>query len=217
MPKILIAGYKNSFSNYIDALNSCQAGSDVAINVASIHDYHGLLLPGGYDIDPKFYNQTDCGCRHIDSNLDRAQLYLTEQFIRANKPVLGICRGHQIINVFFGGTLIQHLETSPLHQSSSGDVIHATSVKNNSVLHTLFFTKNLYTNSCHHQAVEKPGKDLIPIQYTADNTIEAMIHKNLPVFCVQWHPERMMLSHSRKDTPDGTPVFAYFVSLAHEH
>lgn len=220
MKKILIGGGDNDYANYVLALNSCQALCEVSLKAGVFSlktgifsEFDGLLLPGGYDLNPCLYGEENKGSRHIDDTLDKAQLLLLDTFIRAGKPVLGICRGHQVINVYFGGTLIQHMDTASLHQQPEGDCVHETLVSRNSFLRSRYGRSRFCVNSCHHQALGRIGQGLLPIQHTADGAVEAMVHQKLPVFSVQWHPERMMLAHARTDTVDGSPIFHHFLSM----
>lgn len=212
MKKILIAGSRYDYGNYAAALRACQADTVISLDIAQGKDCDGLLLPGGADIDPSLYGQENHGSRQIDRDEDLAQLRLLGDFIRAGKPVLGICKGHQVINVYFGGTLVQHMATASLHQPLEGDGVHDTFAVSGSVLERLYGA-HFPTNSCHHQAIGCLGNGLIPILFTADHAIEAMIHERLPILSLQWHPERMMLLHRRPDTVDGTAVFRQFMLL----
>lgn len=211
--KILIAGKDSDYANYTAALNACGAEAEISLNPCTAAQYDGLLLPGGYDMNPRLFDEENLGSKNIDDQLDAAQLRLLKLFVHDKKPVLGICRGHQVINVYFGGTLIQHMDTASLHKPPHGDIVHNTFVKPGCFLEKIYGASHLPTNSCHHQAVGRLGRGLIPIQYTDDKTVEAMAHEYLPIISVQWHPERMMLSHSRPDTVCGAPVFTYYCHL----
>lgn len=127
-------------------------------------------------------------------------------------PVLGICKGLQIINVALGGTILQDLDPSAAkrHQYDAGDKYHETIIWENSWLYRLY-GKEAIVNSAHHQAIGRLGKDLHAVQHCpADGCIEAVAHENLPVIGVQWHPERI---DSRKSDTNGQKVLAYFSSL----
>ena len=76
----------------------------------------GLVLTGGVDVDPARYGQENVACGETDEALDALQLAAVDAFVKAGRPVFGTCRGHQLLNVYFGGTLIQHLPQSPRHK-----------------------------------------------------------------------------------------------------
>ena len=179
-----------------------------------IDAYDGLVLPGGGDIDPKRYGREDEGkCMFIMDAMDELQLGILDDFVRSKKPVLGICRGHQLINVYFGGTLIQHLPTAFRHFRdihSPADKQHWSRNREGSWLEDIY-GQTFSHNSSHHQAVECAGKGLVTDSWCLeDGVIEAMHHDSLPIHSVQWHPERMCLDHARDDTVNGLPVLQYF-------
>lgn len=213
MKKILIGGRDNPYKNYTAALDALKIPWKIDPVCHDVSSFSGLLLPGGGDMDPSFYHESDSGSKNIDKKLDLEQLSLLAAFVRAKKPVLGICRGHQLINVFFGGTLIQHMDTWKLHRLEKGDAVHEISVVPGSFLQTLYNKTVLPVNSCHHQAVKSTGRGLIPAAYAADGTVEAMVHESLPILSVQWHPERMAFALSRPDTVNGKEIFKYFSLL----
>ncbi|MCI8673511.1 MAG: C26 family cysteine hydrolase domain-containing family [Lachnospiraceae bacterium] len=219
-PKFLIAGLPEKTRNYEEALKG--AGVDIAIGfmaenasegnipTSSIRQFNALLLPGGADIDPALFHQPPKGAKNIDRTVDLRQLQTLDAFVKAGKPVLGICKGMQIINIYFGGTLIQHIRTAAIHQSDQGDLIHQTWTAKNSFLHEVYGSRFI-TNSAHHQAVGRLGRGLHIIQETTDHVPEALIHDSLPIIAVQWHPERMCMTHSRSDTVDGMKLFDAFI------
>ena len=177
-------------------------------------DFDGLILPGGGDISPFFYHMENKGSRNIDSLLDSVQFSLFRAFTAAGKPVLGICKGIQLINVAFGGTLIQDLsgESLSIHAWDEGDKIHITKAAHGT------FPAQLYSNfprvnSAHHQAVAAVGDGLRVAQYGPDFVIEALYHERLPILGVQWHPERMCFSHAREDVADGSTLLKYYLRM----
>ena len=109
-----------NIANYLRALKHLGAEGAVIHDIGDAAGYDGLLLPGGWDADPALYGQENRGSMGIDPALDALQLKALALFTKAEKPVLGICRGIQMIDVFFGGTLIQHLPTSHLHSRDEG-------------------------------------------------------------------------------------------------
>ena len=174
----------------------------------------GFILTGGQDVSPALYGQEPSEhCGIVSGLRDSMDAYILRGAVERNKAVLGICRGHQLITVFFGGTLIQHMDTWKLHRLEKGDAVHEISVVPGSFLQTLYNRTGLSDNSCHHQAVKSTGRGLIPAAYAADGTVEAMVHESLPILSVQWHPERMAFALSRPDTVNGEEIFKYFSLL----
>ncbi|MGO5029561.1 gamma-glutamyl-gamma-aminobutyrate hydrolase family protein [Candidatus Agathobaculum pullicola] len=145
----------------------------------------GLLLAGGGDIHPARYGQT-CICDRLSIDLvrDTEEQALFDAFFARGKPVLGICRGMQAINVFLGGTLLQH----------AGD--HAN------CCHTIRCTgwlaeqigENTVVNSYHHQIVDRIANTLTAVAHAPDKSVEALVHPSAALLGVQWHPERMVPS-----------------------
>ncbi|MCI8400708.1 MAG: gamma-glutamyl-gamma-aminobutyrate hydrolase family protein [Lachnospiraceae bacterium] len=212
MISILIAGIPEKVGNYVEALEAAGMKAVVSLEWQGDPDFSGidgLLLPGGADIDPERYGEELNGSRDIDRELDAAQFAVLEAFLTTGKPVLGICKGHQILNVFFGGSLIQNLEDPDPHREEK---VHMTHAVEGSWLAGLYGT-DFPTNSWHHQAVKRLGDGFSVIQMSEDGIVEAIAHDRLPLLSLQWHPERMCCSHSRPDTVDGSLVFSYFREL----
>lgn len=213
MKTIQIAGNAGC-ENYIAALAFCGARGVRSLDPACERGCAGLLLPGGGDVEPVRYGEENRGSHDIDPALDRQQFALLERYRGAGKPILGICRGHQVINVFFGGSLIQDLPGADFHTRRNGvDSIHPTTAEPGSFAAALY-GPSFTVNSAHHQGVGVLGEGLIPVQYAKDGVIEGVRHAELPIFGVQWHPERMTGRLSRPDTVDGSVLFHFFLSLA---
>ncbi|BCN30322.1 gamma-glutamyl-gamma-aminobutyrate hydrolase family protein [Anaeromicropila herbilytica] len=208
---ILISGGKEYNKNYVDAITKSSGNAIYEYCPKYKEKYIGLVLAGGYDMDPVFYRQNNHASKGIDIKRDEAELLLLDQFVHAQKPVLGICRGHQTINVYFGGDLIQDIYTKSIHQKE-GDAIHKTITKKDSVLYRLYGTE-FATNSNHHQAIGKIGEGIDVTQYSNDGVIEAIEHSDLPIYGVQWHPERMCYDNLREDTVDSSKFMKWFVNL----
>lgn len=159
----------------------------VTINTAKVNParYDGLVLPGGGDIDPALYGKKrNSHCFGIDRKLDEFQIGVALKFAKAGKPVIGLCRGVQVINVAFGGTLYQHI---------NGWHIGSRKVKiaKGSWLYSMFGATETTSHS-HHQCALKLGQGLKATQWDArDKHIEALEHTEYPVYGLQWHPERM--------------------------
>ena len=201
------------FANYFAALRENEA-TPAAVGVEfDVDDFDGLLLPGGGDIAPECYGQEwTPACGEPNEVLDEAQLRAMSAFTGAGKPVLGICRGLQLVNVFFKGTLFQNLETAADHRKVDGaDNAHATRVEPGSWLFGIYDDGHPTVNSAHHQGVDRLGEGLRVVQRSADGVVEAVEHERLPVFAVQWHPERMRGRFAREGLADGNEVFKDFI------
>ena len=137
-PRILLSASANNI-NYINAVAGC-GGIPFASYLPEVNtDFDGLILCGGGDIHPHYYHQEIDGSGEIDEARDDAEFALAKAFIEAGKPVLGICRGLQLLNVYFGGTLIQDLDNANEHTSKAGyDLIHPVHAAEGSVVHALF-------------------------------------------------------------------------------
>ena len=106
--------------NYLNALTALGAAPEALDQPADPSGYDGLLLPGGGDIDPQRYGQEVNGSRWVKPELDALQFAVLDAFVKAKRPVFGICRGHQLLNVYFGGSLIQDIESPIQHSPSPG-------------------------------------------------------------------------------------------------
>ena len=212
-PKILLAvNQKKEF--YIDAVNNCGGIAVPGYCPDVSTDYDGLILCGGNDIDPAYYNEEINGSVNLDVKRDSSEFKLARAFIDAKKPIMGICRGYQLINIAFGGTLCQNIENSKEHCSFSDyDLIHTVTAEKDNFVSDLY-GKKFWVNSFHHQAINRLGNNLEVIATTLDNKIiEGIKHQTLPIFGVQWHPERMCFSRKRNDTVDGRFLFEYFIGM----
>ncbi len=157
----------------------------------------GLLLPGGADIAPALYGEEPgerCGRPH--ALRDRYEPLLLDAFLTAGKPVLGICRGLQMLNVCRGGSLQQDIAGLQKCRHSDfirrGRGVHSVQLTPGTQLAEIFGCDTLQVNSIHHQAVKKPGSGLAAAATSSDGFVEAAELTGHP-FCiaVQWHPEHM--------------------------
>ena len=206
-----VLGDDSTIRNYLDALTA--SGAEPVTGAAIRPEAcDGLLLPGGIDMDPAFFGQEKAPETEFNRALDDLQLGILRRFLDLGKPVFGICRGHQVINVAFGGTLVQHLATAPDHvQLSPGvDNVHACEALPDSFIADLYGAR-FAANSSHHQGVDRPGDGLRVVLRAPDGVVEALEHETLPVWSVQFHPERMGFAHRREDTVDGSLLIRFFL------
>ena len=219
MEKIAVIGNRIEAKNqnYIDVVEALgftpvvifpEDGTDL------IRAVYGVILPGGGDLNPELYHEENTLSEDIDDRLDAFEFDVIEKALRYQKPILGICRGLQALNVYFGGSLIQNIERIDIHtREQEADKVHATKVEKDSFLYRLYGSERISVNSAHHQAVKELGKGLVTVQYSEDGIVEGICHKEYPIYAVQWHPERMCLKHQREDTVDG---FRFFELLRNE-
>lgn len=193
----LRAGYSNCISEFGGMPILVPFDENSIDDILDLAD--GILIPGGdVDIDPEFYGQKkkydNVIINHARTDFD---LKFIKKILAKKIPFLGICYGMQLLNVHLGGTLIQHIPAD-----YKTDINHEQPHPKNAPWHDIILEegsmldnlangkKNYKVNSTHHQAVEKPGKDLIVSARAPDGIIEAIEYINHP-FCigVEWHPE----------------------------
>ena len=207
-PTVLIAGRPENTKNYENTIRRMGVSCFVSLDPGQTDDATHLLLPGGGDITPAFFGQADHGSHSVDTGLDILQFELLSRFAAQKKPVLGICKGLQLINVHFGGDVTQHIDTAENHRWVGRDQFHYVfhcDLGRRDFFYQLY-GNSAKVNSAHHQAVNRMGRGLIPVCRAGDNVVEGLIHSFLPILAVQWHPERL---------PDGggESLFSYFFSL----
>jgi putative glutamine amidotransferase len=161
----------------------------------------GILIPGGVDMDPATYGEAPHEkLGRIDPARDRVELQLTRWTIEDRKPLLGLCRGLQVINVATGGTLFQDIETQlegairhdyfPTYGFEREHISHDVAVLASSRLRSLVDFDQLPVNSMHHQGVRQLGAGLVACAHSSDGLIEAAESTNGHwMVGVQWHPE----------------------------
>lgn len=174
---------------YVKALE--KAGAEVTHDYLQDLDvnYDGLVISGGVDINPKYYGEDIDGSINIDDERDEKEFKLFKAYFDAGKPVLGICRGCQFINVALGGSLTQHIRC---HERHTDGKFHTVIAQKGSILYNLH-GREFITNSYHHQAINRLGSGLKAVAWSENGEIiEGVEHESLPVFAVQWHPERMV-------------------------
>lgn len=155
-----------------------------------------VLIMGGEDIAPSFYGAAEGyegESRHLEA-ADAAQIALVRRSIARETPLLGICRGLQIINVALGGTLVQHLGEHTSHKNDGVPIrdimaTHPVELTAGSLISGLLESDTVAVQSAHHQAVDRVGAGLVVTGRAPDGHIEAIEHVSSPVVGVQWHPE----------------------------
>ncbi len=169
-------------------------------NLVDIQKCDGVVLSGGEDVHPVLYNKpeylSDC---QVNQERDTFEWKVLEQVLNKNLPLLGICRGLQITNVFFGGTLIPDIRKAgnPDHSKlPNSDRHHAVMVNPDTLLFNTTGVLSGEINSSHHQSAGKLGEGLIANSFSADGIVEGIERKSSSespfLLLVQWHPERMI-------------------------
>lgn len=210
--RIQISGPRGRMERYEEAVRG--AGGQPVAGFCPQPDLTcgGLLLCGGGDLSPTWYGAEDCGSGPPDPERDRAELALVRAYLAAGRPILGICRGLQVLNVALGGTLIQDLGDTlrPFHQGEQ-DLWHPIRTVPDSLLHQLW-GGYILVNSAHHQAVDRLGGGLRRTAWSEGGVTEALEHTHLPVAAVQFHPER--LDRPGEDTANGAALFRWLTARA---
>ncbi|MBD5459533.1 MAG: gamma-glutamyl-gamma-aminobutyrate hydrolase family protein [Lachnospiraceae bacterium] len=188
---VAIFGRSADTKNYENAFRFLHISSITTISPEDLTKCRSLLLPGGGDITPAFFGQKNAGSVNIDTELDILQFQALEYAVQNDMPVLGICKGMQLINIFFGGTLLQHMPQSDTHAYNRGDRYHTTTISPGNILYALYGASST-VNSAHHQCIDNPGRNLRILQTAPDRTPEALCHDKHPILGVQWHPERLL-------------------------
>jgi putative glutamine amidotransferase len=180
-----------------------------------------VLLPGGPDVDPAFYGQE----RHplttqIDAPRDSLELTMAKWAIADDLPVFGICRGHQVLNVALGGTLVQDIP-SMVHTPLQHDIpdtlprstrIHDVTIDSNSRLADILDETHLAVNSLHHQSVEIAAPGAVVTATAPDGVVEALeVPDKAFALSVQWHPEDLYQNNQAM-----ARLFEAFVEAARE-
>lgn len=181
-----------------------------------IENVDGVIMTGGVDIHPfKFNEEPNPKIGEISKERDDFDFLIMKHAFENNKPIFGICRGIQLINVFFGGTLIQDINsqknTKILHsQTAPRDVAtHKIKIKKDSIISDIFGT-SAEVNSFHHQAINKLSKDFKITSEANDGIVESIEYKKKDrfIFGVQWHPECMTEKDEKMQN-----IFSMFVDI----
>ncbi len=189
---------------------------------AAVRQLDGLVLSGGVDIDPHYFGEAvipECGT--IDATRDTYDLRLIDYARRYQTPILGICRGMQILNVQMGGTLYQDIyaqNTATLLCHDQGSTprtepTHQVAVAADTKLVEIAKTNTLKVNSFHHQAVKDVAPTLRASAHSTDGLCEAIESPDYPIIGVQWHPENLAVAGQKEQRA----LFEWLVSEAKIH
>lgn len=195
---------ENDMVNYLSR-NNCMPILLLDLPDEELKDYldemDGFLFQGGSDLAPETYGEEpiENGKWPGDIYRDKFEFKILDYALENKKPIYGICRGFQIINAYFGGTLYQDIsiqtDTEIIHRDAENydRNFHEAEVVEGSYLSNLYKEKNIIINTIHHQGVDELAHDLIPQAYSSeDKVIEALTYKDMDkqyILGVQWHPE----------------------------
>ena len=213
-PRILVSTNPRQAPWYFQAIEAAGGSAEGGYLPRLSGDFDGLLFCGGGDIEPSRFGQENRGSNPPDLEQDAWEFSMISSFLAQKKPIMGICRGMQVINVALGGDIIQDLppELAPFHGDGVHFRCHSVRSATGSVFHRLYGPV-FPVNSFHHQAVGRPGRGLIPQLWSEGGVVEGMVHESLPILAVQFHPECMTGAKLRPENVDGGPLFSYFLSL----
>lgn len=221
---LIIISKLHSEKNYSNRLKSIDSNivlkNMYVLSLDSVNFYlkiaSGILLTGGEDVSPDKYGmQSEINrCGYIDLKRDSIEMQLIDYALKNNIPLLGICRGEQILNVAMDGSLFVDIPTDfgkeIVHRSSEKTAEHYVILDKESFLYSICRTDSGMVNSNHHQAVNVLGKNLKSSAHSSDNLIEAveLVDKSKHDFVigVQWHPERLDKNHKLS-----FPIFSQFL------
>lgn len=164
----------------------------------------GVLLTGGADVDPRHYRQQADGNGGYEQERDDLELALLDAALENEIPVLGICRGLQLINVHTGGSLHQHVPPHSRYDVATDQTVHEVTFEPGSELHRLY-GERAAVNSLHHQTVDALGQGLVVTATADDGTVEGLELIDRPVIAVQWHPEMLSVTD---------PTFSWLITQA---
>lgn len=174
----------------------------------------GLLVSGGSNISPDMYGGERADKARIDVERDTHELALTKSALRSGQPILGVCRGAQLLNVTLGGDLYQDVRPMRARTSNrqSPFPVKRAEIAAGSRLQAIYETSSLRINSLHHQAIHRLGSDLQAVAHDEDGLIQAVEYNRGPwVFGVQWHPEYLFFRAAHRR------IYQHFTDAAREY
>ncbi len=181
----------------------------------------GLLLTGGTDVNPALYEEEKKEYTHDSDNYrDMIEFILIEKAMKRNLPILGVCRGMQVINVKMGGSLYQDIKKEmpgslehDRHLDGPRSMpAHTVSIEEGSILHSIIQQKEIEVNSLHHQGIKTLGSGLLATGVTPDGLVESIEMPTYPfLVCMQWHPEELL------ETPVWKNVFDRFIEATRKN
>jgi putative glutamine amidotransferase len=205
------AEYYVAYERAVEAVGGLPV--DLPSGTGLLPELDGLLLPGGWDVDPALYGEEpDPKVGPIDRELDDTELRLFAQARERGLPVMGICRGQQVINVAMGGSLQQHLDGHEVRQFGRRHLAHVIEVDPRSELGRVAGGHQIRVNSLHHQAIDKLAPGLVQTASGEDGTVEAIETADGLIVAVQCHPEELT-----SDLPWARNLFQRFVERARAH
>ena len=213
MKRVFLRCEEGTYENYVAALSAVGVEAVRSLDLSLAPGCDGLLLLGGGDAAPALYGQEDHGSNPPDHDRDRDELELFALFRALNKPILGICRGHQMINIALGGTLIQNLPDERHCHDKERDADRVHRVTTTHPLLAQLYGGSFVSNSAHHQALDRLGEGLSVTCVSDDGVVEGIVHENGRIIGVQFHPERMAFALRREDADDGEPIFRLFAEM----
>ncbi len=200
-------------ARYVAALE--RAGAEVVALAAGDEvpdEFDAVCISGGEDLDPGRYGETDEGCEVVSPERDALEIELVRRARERDLPILGICRGFQVLNVAFGGSIVQHIEGHRPHPAAGDGVVeHTVAPAAGSHLAAATTPDAHVVNSRHHQAVtiDRLAPDLDPTVMVGDLVEAFEARSQRWVVGVQWHPER-----AAEVDPRAARIFEAFVREA---
>ncbi len=223
-----ISGYSEGFiGNLVSYIYALQAAGAMVIQIPALRDTaslqtifditDGILLQGGSDIDPKFYNESPhAKLGPTNNERDEFEIATAKMAIQNDKPLFGICRGLQVLNVAAGGTLYQDIpsqvsvEIDHDQNEAGSSPTHAIHISAQTKLAKIFQSETAQVNSFHHQSINKLGAGLVVSARASDDVIEAVeIPDRRFILAVQSHPERLFQTDEKSQR-----LFLEFVAAA---
>lgn len=208
--------------NYSEAVKLAGATSFIAPynDISSVAELvsmaDSVILTGGHDVNPLIYGEElQRGIKEISNERDAFDIKVIEEAIKAKKPILGICRGMQLVNACLGGTLYQDIYSANIaklehvNYNTIKSGTHYITIKEQSFLHKATGLKKMLVNSEHHQAVKDIAEGFKVTAKSSDGIIEAMEDVHRKIYLVQFHPEALAINNNG----EAINIFKEFINL----